>query len=140
MAKKVTKNNRSRLLAKKWGLEHLTDLRVPWQEKAELRCWYPMHPIVCINLSYSHTWISCQDLVSAPSCWLELFHKLQNQIYRLLVFFYRYCFGRCSSEMVHLVPFPYSRGRSTCYSGRLHNSSVIIPRCYKDVFVNSFSF
>ena len=38
MAKKVTKNNRSRLFAKKWGLEHLTDLRGPWQEKAELRC------------------------------------------------------------------------------------------------------
>ena len=31
-----------------------------------------------------------------------------------------------------------SRGRSTCYSDRLHEYSVIIPRCYKDVYVNSF--
>ena len=32
----------------------------------------------------------------------------------------------------------YSRGRYSCYSGRLHDFSVTIPRCYKDVSVNSF--
>ena len=52
--------------------------------------------------------------------------------------FYRYYFGRCSSELAQLVPFPFSRGRSTLYSGRLHDFSVTIPRCYKDVYVNSF--
>ena len=52
--------------------------------------------------------------------------------------FYRYYFGRCSSELAQLVPFPYSRGRSTRYSDRLHDFSVTIPRCYKDVYVNSF--
>ena len=50
--------------------------------------------------------------------------------------FYRYYFGRCSSELAQLVPLPFSRGRSTRYSDRLHDFSVIIPRCYKDV--NSF--
>ena len=40
--------------------------------------------------------------------------------------------------MAQLVPLPYSRGRSTRYSDRLHDSSVTTPRCYKDVYVNSF--
>ena len=52
--------------------------------------------------------------------------------------FYRYYFGRCSSELAQLVPLPYSRGRSTCYSDRLHDFSVTIRRCYKDIYVNSF--
>ena len=30
------------------------------------------------------------------------------------------------------------RGRSIHYCNRLHNFSVTIPRCYKDVYVNSF--
>ena len=49
--------------------------------------------------------------------------------------FYRYYFGRCSSQ---LVPLPYSWGRSTRYFDRLHDSSIPISRCYKDVYVNSF--
>ena len=52
--------------------------------------------------------------------------------------FYRYYFGRCSSELSQLVPLPFSRGRSTRYSDRLHDFSVTIPRCYKDIYVNSF--
>ena len=28
--------------------------------------------------------------------------------------------------------------RATCYSDRLHDFSVTIPRCYKDVYINSF--
>ena len=32
----------------------------------------------------------------------------------------------------------FSRGRSTRYSDRLHHFSVTIPRCYKDVYINSF--
>ena len=52
--------------------------------------------------------------------------------------FYRYYFGTCSPELAQLVPLPYSQGRSTHYSDRLHAFSVTIPRCYKDVYVNSF--
>ena len=55
-----------------------------------------------------------------------------------LSLFYRYYFGRCSYELAQLVRLPYSRGRSTRYSDRLHDFSVTIPRCYKDVYVNSF--
>ena len=43
-----------------------------------------------------------------------------------------------SSEMAQLVPLPFSQGRSTCYSDILHDFSVTIPRCYMDVYVNSF--
>ena len=43
-----------------------------------------------------------------------------------------------SSEMAQLVPFSFSRGRPTCYSDRLHDFCITIPRCYKDVYVNSF--
>ena len=55
-----------------------------------------------------------------------------------LSIFYSYYFGRCSSELAQLVPRPFFRGRSTRYSGGLHDFSVTIPRCYKDVYVNSF--
>ena len=34
---------------------------------------------------------------------------------------YGYYFGRCSFELVQMVPLPYSRGRSSRYSDRLHN-------------------
>ena len=34
--------------------------------------------------------------------------------------------------------FTFSGGRSTRYSDRLHDFSVTIPRCYNDVYVNSF--
>ena len=93
----------------------------------------------------------------APSCFLELLDKLQRRIYRTvgpslaasleplahcqnvarLSLFYRYYFGRCSCELAELVSLPYSRERFTLYSDRLHDCSVTIPRCYKDVYSNS---
>ena len=101
----------------------------------------------------------CHVWAGAPICYLELLDKLQKRICRTvgpslaasleplahrrnvasLSLFYRYYFGRCSSELAELVPLPYSRGRSTRYSDRWHDFSVTIPRCYKDVYVNSFS-
>ena len=100
----------------------------------------------------------CQVWAGAPSCYLDLLDKLQKRISRIvgpllaaslehlahrrnvasLSLFYRYYFGRCSSELAQLVPLPFSRGRSTRYSDRLHDFSVTIPRCYKDVYVSSF--
>ena len=99
----------------------------------------------------------CQVWACAPSCYLELLDKLQKRICRIagpslaasleplahrrnvasLSLFYRYYFGRCSSEVAQLVPLPFSRERSTCYSDKLHDFSVTIPTCYKDVYVNS---
>ena len=55
-----------------------------------------------------------------------------------LSLFYRYYFGICYSDLTQLVPLPFSQGRCTCYSGRLHAFSVTIPRCYKYVYINSF--
>ena len=100
----------------------------------------------------------CRVWAGAPSYYLELLDKLQKGICRTfgpslaasleplahqrnvdsLCLFYRYYFGRCSSELSHLVPLPYSKGRSTRYSCRLHEFSVTISRCHKDVYVNSF--
>ena len=99
----------------------------------------------------------CRVWADAPSCYLELLEKLQKRICRTVglslaasleplahrrnvassSLFYRYYFGRCSSELAHLVPLPFSRGRSTRYSERLHDFSVTFTRCYKDVYVNS---
>ena len=93
-----------------------------------------------------------------PSCNLELLDKLKKQICRIvgpslaasleplahcrnvasLSRFYRYYFGRCSSELAQLVPLSFSRGRCTRYSDRLRDYSVTIARYYKDVYVNSF--
>ena len=78
---------------------------------------------------------SCHVWAGAPSCYLELLDKLQKRICRTvgpslaasleplvyrrniasLILFYRYYFGRC----------------------RLHDFSVTISRCCKDVYVNS---
>ena len=121
-----------------------------------------LSPEFALYLYKSTTWpcmeYCCHVWAGAPSCYLELLDKLQKRICRTvgpslaaslqpfthsenvasLSLFYRYYFGRCSSEPAQLVPLPYSRGRSTRYSDRLHDFSVTIPRCYKDVYVNSF--
>ena len=100
----------------------------------------------CVEYCW-HVW------AGAPSCYLELLAAMQDSwcftaasleplAYRRniasLILFYRYYFSRCSSELSQLVPLPYFWGSSTRYSDRLHNFSVTIPRCYKDVYVNSF--
>ena len=70
----------------------------------------------------------CHVWAGAPSSYLELLDMLQKRIYRTvgpslaasleplahcqnvasLSLFYRYYFGRCSSELAQLVPLPYS--------------------------------
>ena len=100
----------------------------------------------------------CHIWAGAYSCYLEFLYKLQKRICRTvgpslaaslkplahrrnvasLSLFYSYYFGRCSSELAQLFPLPFSRRRSTCYSHRLHDFSVTIPRCYKNFYVNSF--
>ena len=121
-----------------------------------------LSPEVALHL-YKSTMRSCMEYgchiwAGAPSCYLELLDKLQKRICRTvgrslaasieplahhgnvanLSLFYRYYFGRCFSELAQLFPLSFSRGRSTRYSDGLHDFSVTIPRCYKDVFVNSF--
>ena len=121
-----------------------------------------LNPEVALYL-YKYTIRSCMEYccyvwTGAPSGYLDLLDQLQKRICRTvgpplatsleplayrrnvasLCLFCRYYFGRCSSEMAQLVPLPYSRGRSTRYSDRLHEFSVNIPRYYRDVYVNSF--
>ena len=107
-----------------------------------------------------HPWMEfcCHVWAGAPSCYLELSDKLEKRICRTdrpsfaasleplahrrnvanLSLLSRYYFGRYSSELAQLIPLSFSRGRSTRYFDRLHDFFVTIPRCYKDVFVNSF--
>ena len=100
----------------------------------------------------------CHVWAGALGCYLELLDKLPKWVCRTvcpsfaasleplahrrivasLSLFYGYYFGRCSSELAQLVALPYSRGTSTRYFDRFHHFFVTIPRCYKDVYVNSF--
>ena len=63
----------------------------------------------------------CHVWAGAPSCRLELLDKLQKQLCRAIH----------PSLAASMEPLAH-------YSGRLHDFSVTIPKCYKDVFVNSF--
>ena len=86
----------------------------------------------------------CYGLTGASDCCLEMLDKLQKQVCgtvdpslaaSLEPFVHRWGLAEVLAE---LVPIPYSFGRSTHYSDRLHDFSVTLPRCYKDVYVNSF--
>ena len=97
-----------------------------------------LSPEIALYLYKSTTICSCKEYcchtwAGAPSCYLELLDKLQRQICRTvgpslapsleplahhqnvasLSLFYRYYFGRCSSELAQLVPLPFSQGRSS---------------------------
>ena len=100
----------------------------------------------------------CPIQAGAPNYYLEILDKLQKRICRTvgpsllpllnpwlvvemyILIVYKYYFRRCLSELAQLVPLPYSRVRSACYSERLHDFSVTIPRCHKDVYADSFFF
>ena len=104
-----------------------------------------------INLPYDHLWNTVvlhglELLVATWNCWIS--NKLVpfpcclsltlGQNVANLSLFYRYYFGRCLFELAQLVPLPYSQGRSDFYSDRLHDFSVSNPRCYNNIYVNSF--
>ena len=102
--------------------------------------------------------VCCHTWAGSPSCYLDMLDKLQKRVCRTvgptlaasleplghrrnvasLSICYRYYFRRCSSELTELVSLPFSRGSSTRYSDRLLGFSVAAPRCYKEVYVNSF--
>ena len=98
-------------------------------------------PCISINIQYGIAWNTVFVLAGAPSYYLVMLDRLQRQICRTvhpslaallkpfahswnvasLSLFYRYYFGRCSSELAQLVPLPYSWERSTYYHDRLHH-------------------
>ena len=101
---------------------------------------------ISINLPYRHVWNTVAMsglLVATWSHWVIYKNRytqllVHHQNVASLSLFYRYYFGRCSFELAQLVPLSYSCKRSTGYSDRLHNFSITIPRCCKDIYVNSF--
>ena len=50
----------------------------------------------------------------------------KSLVFQIVGWSLKYYFDRCSSELAQVVPLPYSRGRSTHYSDRLHDFSVTI--------------
>ena len=111
-----------------------------------------------LHLSWTHVWNTVVTSGLVLCCYLKLLAKLQKQICRTvgpslaasleplahrrnvasLSLFNRYYFGRCSLELAQLVLLPFSQVRSTRYFDRLHDFSITIPICYKNVYVNSF--
>ena len=84
-------------------------------------------------ISYRNGYVGLLSFTNVPSLAASLEPLAHCQNVASLSLFYRYYFSRCSSEVAQLVPLPYSQGRSTPYSDRLHDFSVTIPRRYKDV-------
>ena len=120
--------------------------------------------LLCISISTIQPCMEyyCCVWAGAPSRYLKKCYKLQKRICRTvgpslaaslqllthhgngasLSLLCRHYFGRRSSELRQLVVLPYYWERATCYSVRLNEKIawffVFIPRCYKDVYVNSF--
>ena len=67
----------------------------------------------------------CHVWAGAPSCYLELLDKLEKQHFL--------------NWKAQLVPLPFSCGRSTCYSNRLHDLSDTIPRCQQFLYLHSLA-
>ena len=126
-----------------WGSYIISIAKIAFKKiRALILCIKFLSPQVALYL-YKYC---CHIWTGAPSCYLELLDKLQKWICRTvgpslaasfeplahhqniasLRLFYGCYFGRCSSELAQLVPFLYSCGRSTCYSDRLHDFSVIL--------------
>ena len=89
-------------------------------------CLYKSAILLCMEYC-------CHFWADVTSCYLELSNKLQKRIcgtagpslttfLELLLLF-----------LFLLVQLAFSGGRCICYSDRLHNFSVTIPRYYKDV-------
>ena len=108
-----------------------------------LEPYFVLRSFFLLRLEYCcHIWVGAssycleQECSSVTSCFSWTLGWYRNSA--SLSLFCMYYFGRCSLELAQLAPLPFSREKSTRYSDRLHDFSVTIPRCYKDVYVNSF--
>ena len=77
----------------------------------------------------------CRTVNPSLATSLECLIHYQNVTW--LSLFHRCFFGRYSSEPAQLLPLRYFRWWFTNYSDKLHDFSVTIRRCYKDIYVNS---
>ena len=120
-----------------WGSYIIHTAKIASKKIGALICSLKfLSPEIALYL-YKSTRQSCMEYcchvwAGAPSCFLELLDKLQKQTSSTvgpslapflehlahrqnvasLSLFYRYYFGRCSSELTQLVPLPYFRRRS----------------------------
>ena len=116
-----------------WGSYIISIAKTAFKEiRALIRSMKFLSPEVALYL-YKSTMRACMEYcchvwAGAPSCCLELLDKLQKQICRIvgpslaasleplahhqnvasLSHYYRYYFGRCSSELAQLVLVPFS--------------------------------
>ena len=116
-----------------WGSYIVSIAKTASKKIGALICFMKfLSPEVALYLYKSTIW-PCMEYcwhvwADAPSCYLELLGKLLKRICRTvgpslaasleplahrqnivsLSLFYRYYFGRCSSELAQLVPLPYS--------------------------------
>ena len=115
-------------------------------------CSFILLRLLCnsINLPYSYACV----WAGAPSWNLELLDSCKSNMqdcwsFTCCLFWTLHLLSKCSQLksflyilfwyiLLCLVPLPYSRGRPTRYSDRLDDFSVTTPRCYKDVYINSF--
>ena len=136
-----------------WGSYIISITKTASKKIGALICFMKsFSPEVALYLYKSTIWSSmehcCYVWAGALSCYLELLDKLLKWICRTVgpslaaslepfshyrnvanfSLFYRYYSGRCSSELVQLVPLPYSQWKSTHYSDRFNDISVTIPR------------
>ena len=150
-----------------WG-SHIISIAKTGSKKtgAQIRSIEFLSPDVALYLYKSTITPSmeycCHIWAGDPSCYLELLDKLQKQIYRTVgrspaaslealahrqnvassSLFYMHYFGRCSSELAELVTLPFSRGRSTRYSDRLHDFCYqpwMLKGCLGQQFLSSHS-
>ena len=119
-----------------WGSYIISIAKTASKKIGAIICYMEfLSPGVALYL-YKSTIHSCMEYcchvwAGTPSCYLELLDKLQRRIYRTigaslvafleplahcrnvasLSLFYKYYFGRCSSELAQLIPLPFSQGR-----------------------------
>ena len=136
----------------KWNIKHFSLFRKCFLSNAKQTSKNAagtiFSPEVALYLHKSPMWpcpfwkcyINCKNVCRTVSLSLAASLEPLAHCWKVgsLSLFYRYYFGRFSSKLAQVVPLPYSRGSSTLYSDGLHYFSVNIPRCYKDVYKNSF--
>ena len=121
-----------------------------WIEAFTLSILLKLDPEVALYLCKSTIHPSmkycCQVRAGVPTCYLALLDKLQKQICRTLdpslatsLERLAYCQNVASLSLFYNYYFVWcSSGSMGSYSDELHDCSVTIPRCYKDVCINCF--
>ena len=91
------------------------------------------------SVYFSLFFFSSFFLLSFLPCLLACLLAFLLAYFLFFLIFFSFLFSVCLSFFLSFfLSLPFPQGRSIRYSERLHDFSVTIPRCYKDVYVNSF--